>query len=344
MISIVRGNLLKQNTEALVNTVNCEGYMGKGVALQFKLAFPDNFQFYQKACRNNEVHPGKMLVFEIRGLENPKYIINFPTKIHWRQKSRYEFIEEGLEDLIEIIKTKSIKSISLPPLGCGLGGLDWRKVRPIIESAFSRIPNVEMFLFEPVGAPTPAEMPIHTKQPRMTRARALLIKMIEQYTKLDYRLSLLEIQKIAYFLQEGGEPLKLRYEAGRYGPYAPNLNKLLELMEGHYLRGYGDSQKPDAEINLMKGAIEEANRYLSEHSEVNPNLVRVKKLIGGFETPYGMELLASVHWLASRSIHPVKDPNEAIIGMANWSDRKREMFKPKHIKVAWGRLVSEGWI
>jgi len=344
MIKIARGNLIKQNTEALVNTVNCEGFMGKGVALQFKLAFPDNFEFYQKACRNNEVHPGKMLVYETRGLENPKYIINFPTKIHWRQKSRYEFIEEGLKDLIEIIKAKSIHSISLPPLGCGLGGLDWTKVRPIIESAFMDLPNVEMFLFEPVGAPIPDEMPIHTKQPKMTRARALFIKMIEQYAKLDYRLSLLEIQKIAYFLQEGGEPLKLRYQAGRYGPYASNLNKLLEVLEGHYIRGYGDSQKPDAEINLLKGSIEDANRYLSEHSEAIKHLEHVKKLISGFETPYGMELLSSVHWLAIHRDRQAKDPIEAISGMAKWSDRKRAMFKPKHIKVAWDRLVSEGWI
>lgn len=344
MIRLAKGNLIKQNTEALVNTVNCEGYMGKGVALQFKLAFPDNYQFYKKACRNGEVSPGHMLVYETRGLENPKYIINFPTKIHWRENSRYEFIEDGLADLILVIKSKSIKSIALPPLGCGLGGLDWHKVRPLIESAFNQIPTVEMILFEPAGAPLPTDMPIRTKHPRMTLARALLVKTIRQYTRLDYRLTLLEIQKIAYFLQEIGEPLHLKYEAGIYGPYAPNLNKLLEVMEGHFLTGIGDSQKPDAEIGLIDGATEEADKFLSQNLGINDHLERVLKLIAGFETPYGMELLSSVHWLAIHGSPRAKNPEEAIQGMAGWSDRKARMFKPKHIEVAWKRLASEKMI
>lgn len=344
MIRLARGNLLKQNTEALVNTVNCEGYMGKGVALQFKLAFPENYEFYKKACRNGEVNPGKMLVFKTRGLENPKYIINFPTKVKWRENSRYEYIEDGLVDLISIIESNSIQSIALPPLGCGLGGLDWNKVRPIIEAAFRKIPEVEMILFEPVGAPPSSDMPIRTKHPKMTLARALLVKTIRQYIRLDYRLTLLEIQKIAYFLQEVGEPLHLKYQAGLYGPYAPNLNKLLEVMEGHFLTGCGDSQKPDAEISLIQGATEEADKFLSQNLGINDHLDRVIKLIAGFETPYGMELLSSVHWLAVHESPRAKDSDDAIQGMARWSDRKAKMFKPKHIKIAWERLVSEGMV
>jgi len=318
--------------------------MGKGVALQFKLAFPENYEFYKKACRNGEVNPGKMLVFKTRGLENPKYIINFPTKVKWRENSRYEYIEDGLVDLISIIESNSIRSIALPPLGCGLGGLDWNKVRPIIEAAFRKIPEVEMILFEPVGAPPPSDMPIRTKHPKMTLARALLVKTIRQYIRLDYRLTLLEIQKIAYFLQEVGEPLHLKYQAGLYGPYAPNLNKLLEVMEGHFLTGCGDSQKPDAEISLIQGATEEADKFLSQNLGINDHLDRVIKLIAGFETPYGMELLSSVHWLAVHGSPLAKDSDDAIQGMARWSDRKAKMFKPKHIKIAWERLVSEGMV
>jgi O-acetyl-ADP-ribose deacetylase (regulator of RNase III) len=319
--------------------------MGKGVALQFKMAFPDNFQFYQKAVHAGQVKPGTMLVYETRGVDNPKYIINFPTKVHWREKSHYEYIESGLEDLISVIKSLSIHSITLPPLGCGLGRLDWNRVRPMIESAFSQLPEVEVLLFEPSGAPTPSEMPVRTKHPKMTLSRALFIKLVKQYLRLDYRLTLLEVQKIAYFLQESGEKLNLRYEKGYYGPYAPNLNKLLEVMEGHYIRGYGDSQKPDVKIKLIKGAIEEADNYLFIHYlGVNDKLERVAQLIAGFETPYGMELLSSVHWLATHTKPSIENADQAISEMANWSERKKKMFKPHHIKICWERLVAEGWI
>jgi hypothetical protein len=179
----------------------------------------------------------------------------------------------------------------------------------------------------------------------MTLSRALFLKLTKQYLRLDYRLTLLEIQKIAYFLQESGEPLHLRYEKGFYGPYAPNLNNLLEVMEGHYIRGYGDSQKPDVKIRVINSAVEEADKFLLiHHLGINDNLERVTRLIAGFETPYGVELLASIHWLATHTIPPVKTADDAIREMGNWSARKKRMFKPQHIKTCWERLVAEGWI
>ena len=153
MIEVKKGNLLRSDVEALVNTVNSVGYMGKGVALQFKQAFPANFTAYQKACRAKEVKPGKMFVFKTGLMINPKYIINFPTKRHWRGNSRLEDIESGLITLIQEIKRLGIRSIALPPLGCGLGGLDWKVVHPMIEKAFSDMPAVRVLLFELAGAP-----------------------------------------------------------------------------------------------------------------------------------------------------------------------------------------------
>jgi O-acetyl-ADP-ribose deacetylase (regulator of RNase III) len=214
MIRLSMGNLLRAEAEALVNTVNCIGHMGKGVALQFKKAFPENFLFYQKACRDNEVQPGRMLVFNTGKMIGPQFIINFPTKQHWRGNSKYAFIQSGLKALIAEVRHRGIRSIAIPPLGCGLGGLDWNRVRPMIEAAFLELPNVEVLLFEPAGAPEAKNMPIGTLRPKMTVPRALFIKLMEQYLQLDYRLTLLEIQKLDYFLQEAGEPLKLRYEAG----------------------------------------------------------------------------------------------------------------------------------
>jgi len=344
MVEIARGNLLRADAEALVNTVNCVGYMGRGVALQFKKAFPENFNEYQKACRAGLVQPGKLFTFETQSMLAPRYVINFPTKRHWRGKSRYEDIDAGLKALVSEVKKRGIRSIAMPPLGCGLGGLDWGRVRPMIERAFAETPGVRVLLFEPAGPPEAKTMPIGTTRPKMTVARASFIKLMDQYTELAYRLTLLEIQKLAYFLQEAGEPLRLKYEAGIYGPYAPNLNKVLEVLEGHFIRGYGDSQRPDVEIELLPGAHGAAEEFLRDRQELRGRLDKVSGLISGFETPYGMELLSSVHWVATHSDAPALDVDSAIRLVTMWNDRKRQMFKPVHIRVAWGQLVEQGWV
>jgi O-acetyl-ADP-ribose deacetylase (regulator of RNase III) len=173
MISITNGNIIEANAEALVNTVNCVGYMGKVMALQFKQAYPDNFNAYARTCRSNDIKPGKMFIFETGQMFNPKYIINFPTKRHWRGESRLEDIESGLKALIQVVKKLNIRSIAVPPLGCGLGGLKWSVVRPMIEQAFSDLPDIHMYLYAPQGAPDAKAMPVHNLKPKMTRARAL---------------------------------------------------------------------------------------------------------------------------------------------------------------------------
>lgn len=344
MIQITHGNLLETNAEALVNTVNCVGFMGKGIAMQFKKAFPDNNTAYEKACRAKQVEPGKMFVVETGRFVNPKFIINFPTKRHYANPSRLEDIESGLPALIATIRERGITSIAVPPLGCGLGKLDWTVVRPLIERAFADVPEVQVFLFEPSGAPDAKTMPVGTKRQELTLARALFIKLMSQYGEMAYRLTLLEIQKLAYFLQVAGQPLKLNYEKGLYGPYAKNLNKVLERLDGHYIRGYGDSQAPDVEIEVLPGSDAEAEILIAANQETKPRLERVQELIAGFETPYGMELLASVHWVAHEAPNPASSVQEAISKVHAWNDRKAKMFRSDHITVAWERLSSQGWI
>ena len=344
MIEYSEGNLLRADVDALVNTVNCIGFMGKGIALQFKQAFPENFKAYERACHHHEVKPGKMFVFPTGTMFNPRYIINFPTKRHWRGSSRLGDIELGLKALIDDIRKLAITSIAVPPLGCGNGGLDWNVVRPIVEQAFSELPEVKVFLYAPHGAPEATSMPVATSRPEMTIARALFIKLMDCYSVLDYRRTLLEIQKLAYFLQESGEALRLKYEAAHYGPYAPNLNKVLERLEGHFVRGYGDSQKPDTEIDLLPGAVEEADIFLSGKQESLGRLERVCGLIEGFETPYGMELLATVHWVAHHARTKACDEESAVVAVQRWSTRKKRLLKPQHIKVAWERLAQRGWL
>jgi O-acetyl-ADP-ribose deacetylase (regulator of RNase III) len=344
MIKLAKGNLLKADAEALVNTVNCVGHMGKGIALQFKKAFPDNFKSYERVCKANEMRPGKMFIYDTGNIWNPRYIINFPTKRHWRGKSRLEDIKSGLKALVEDVRKLNISSIAVPPLGCGLGGLHWDTVRSLIEDAFSSLPDVQVLLFEPVGTPDARSMPIRTQKPKMTIARALFIKLMKQYTEFAYRLTLLEIQKLAYFLQESGEPLKLKYEEGIYGPYAHNLNKVLEVLEGHYIRGYGDTQKPDVEIELLPHASETADNFLTTHQDSLRRLKKVADLIEGYETPYGMELLSSVHWLAHHAHDPIKDANEAVMKIHQWNERKRKMFSEEHIRIVWNHLETTGWV
>lgn len=344
MIKYVQGNIVEADAEALVNTVNCVGVMGKGIALQFKQAFPDNFDAYRSCCAASDLEPGKMFVFETKSIIGPKYIINFPTKRHWKGKSRLEDVDAGLNALIQEVARLEIKSIAVPPLGCGLGGLDWSVVRPRIERAFQSLPDVRVLLFEPAGAPRPDAMPVRTKPPKMTRARALFIMLIDQYNAMSYRLTLLEVQKLAYFLQESGESLKLKFVSHTYGPYAENLNQVLQRIEGHFTRGYGDSPKPGRDIELLPGAVEAANSFLESSDESLERLRIVSKLIEGFETPYGMELLASVHWVAVHQEPRARNASEAVEKVHAWNDRKARIFQTDHIEIAWERLNQSGFL
>ncbi len=344
MIVPAQGNLLTADADALVNSVNCEGFMGKGIALQFKKAFPANFEAYRRACKQGAVVPGRMLVHETGALARPHYVINFPTKRQWRSKSRLEDIRDGLGALVAAVRERGIESIAVPPLGCGLGGLDWRDVRPLIVKAFEGLPHVRVLLFEPSAAPTADQMPIRTARPAWTTARAMFVALIGTYAELAYRLSLLELQKLAYFLQEGGQPLRLRYVKHHYGPYAHNLNKVLERLEGHSIRGYGDSHAPDVTVELTDTALPEVEAFLQDDAPARARLERVARLIDGFETPYGMELLASVHWVAAHDRPAARNADDAVGAIHAWSDRKRRLLRDEHVRLAWRRLHEEGWL
>jgi O-acetyl-ADP-ribose deacetylase (regulator of RNase III) len=343
MIEFTHGNLLQADAEALVNTVNTAGVMGKGIALQFKQAFPANFAAYQKAAKRNEIIPGKMFVFETGTFSNPKYIINFPTKRHWRGKARIEDIETGLQDLVRVLREKEIHSVAVPPLGCGFGGLNWDDVRPMIVSSLETLPEIRALIYPPEGTPSAEKMRVGTSRPRLTIGRAALIELIEKYALPGYQLSQLEIQKLAYFLQAAGEPLKLNYVKQQYGPYAENLHFVLQALNGHYLRGYGD-RSGRTNLHLLQGANEEAESFLNAYPETKERLERVSQLIEGFETPYGMELLATVHWLADEDPAVKEGPQAAVKGFEEWNQRKRDYFKPEHIYTAWERLHDFSWL
>ena len=347
MIKFVTGNLLDAKVDALVNTVNTVGVMGKGLALQFKKAFPANCKAYEAAAKAGAIEIGKMFVFELGGLVLPSYVINFPTKRHWRNGSRLDYIESGLRDLVNVIRARNIRSIAVPPLGAGLGGLAWRDVRPLIERALAELPNVDVLVFEPNDAPAPEVMRNDTAKPKMTPGRAAVLSLMNRYLVpgYDYRLSLLEVQKLAYFLQVAGEPLRLEYRPHFYGPYADNLRHVLHHLEGHYVRGFGDGQnKPETPLELIGGAAAEAEAFLAAEGASQARLDEVASLIEGYETPFGMELLSSVHWVATHDVDAAASADATVQAVHAWNERKATTMKPEQIRGAWSHLKERGWL
>jgi O-acetyl-ADP-ribose deacetylase (regulator of RNase III) len=349
MVREVIGNLLEAQVEALVNTVNTVGVMGKGIALQFKHAYPDNYRAYAKACRENKVRLGSMFTHNLGGLRDPHYIINFPTKRHWRGKSRIEDIKIGLAALVEDVKRLGVRSIALPPLGCGNGGLTWQQVYPLIVEAFAVVPGVQVFVFAPAGSPPAEQMPNRTQRPAMTLGRAAMLALMNRYRApgFEYRLSLLEVQKLVYFLTRAGELLKqVEFVKGTYGPYTHTLGHVLERLDGHFISGYGDGgNKPTTPITLKPEAAQEAEAFLQQYPATRQRFDRVVRLIEGFETPRGMELLASVDWVATREASAAGSDAEAVIQAVHaWSQRKRGLLSGYQIRTAWNRLREQKWI
>jgi O-acetyl-ADP-ribose deacetylase (regulator of RNase III) len=342
MIEEAKGNLIKAEAEVLVNTVNTVGVMGKGIALQFRQAFPQNFAEYQAACRRGEVRPGSMFVTHT-GRTEPRLIVNFPTKRHWRGKSNLEDIETGLQDLVRVLRREGVRSVAVPPLGCGLGGLDWSEVRPKIVAAFAELPQVRVLLYAPEGSPAPEEMPVATERPAMTTFVATIIALLERYRRLGYTAGKLQIQKLVYLLSEAGEPLKVGFVKGKYGPYDPNLDKGLRRYEGHYIRGFGDGTNSTA-LMAVPGCLQEADDLLARTGHLS-RIEKVADLIEGFETPYGLELLTTVHWVCTKEdLRAADDFDLAVRLFHGWNPRKASKFPVEHIRVAWNHLRDRGWI
>lgn len=352
MIRYTQGNLLDADAEAVVNTVNTVGVMGKGIALMFKEAFPDNFKRYASACKAEEIKVGKVFITERHELMGPKWIVNFPTKQHWRYPTKLAWVVAGLKDLHTFILDKGIKSIALPPLGCGNGGLDWDVVRTEIEAALSDLVDVEIIVFEPTAKYQ--NVAKRTGLEKLTPARALIAELVRQYWVLGIECSLLEIQKLAWFLERNIErlsvknPLDLRFEANKYGPYANRLDHLLNALDGSYL--HCDKRLADAgpqDIIWFDDARKDyVQTYLKgvEAKPYQPALEHTAELIDGFESPLGMELLATVDWLLFKEGCPatVSDIKHCLAkwpGGAEAGARKLKLFDDRLIHLALERLV-----
>ena len=349
MITFTQGNLLEARAEALVNTVNTVGVMGKGIALMFKERFADNIRRYAAACKAKEVCTGKMFVTEVRELDGPRWIVNFPTKQHWRGDSKMEWITEGLQDLRRFLIDNKVKSIAIPPLGAGNGGLDWAEVRPHIEEALAGL-DTDIIVFEPTQKYQ--NVAKRTGVEKLTPTRALIAELVRRYWVLGMECSLLEIQKLAWFLERSIErasltPLDLRFVPHKYGPYADRLRHLLEGLDGSYLhcdKRIGDADPLDV-IWFDDGRKTFVQTYLkSEAKDYVPALEATAALIDGFESPYGMELLATVDWLLSQegiapTVPAVREGLHHWGGGPGAAARKERLFDDRALSIALERLA-----
>ncbi|HEY9132202.1 MAG TPA: macro domain-containing protein [Dyella sp.] len=349
MITFTQGNLLEARAEALVNTVNTVGVMGKGIAMMFKERFAENFRCYAAACKAKEVHTGKMFVTEVNELDGPRWIVNFPTKQHWRGSSKIQWVTEGLQDLRHFLIENKVKSVAIPPLGAGNGGLDWAEVRLRIEDALANL-DTEILVFEPTQKYQ--NVAKRTGVEKLTPARALIAELVRRYWVLGMECSLLEIQKLAWFLERSIEraslrPLDLRFVPHKYGPYADRLRHLLDGLDGSYLhcdKRIGDADPQDV-IWFDDRRKAFVQTYLkSEAKEYAAALEATTALIDGFESPFGMELLATVDWLLT------KEDVQATVpalrqGLRHWSGgadaaaRKDRLFDDRALGIALERLA-----
>ncbi len=345
MIQYITGNLLESKAEALVNTVNTVGVMGKGVALQFKNLFPNNYKVYVKACHNNELKIGTLLVTEdVSLLTGEKIIINFPTKTHWRYPSSYEYIEKGLVELVRVIEEKDIKSIALPPLGAGNGGLAWNKVKDIIHLYLSDI-QCDVFVYEPSAS---IREVLNQERVKLTPARAMLLAVLFELVRNGEFVSEFASEKIAYFLQRFGakRAFNLEFQPNFYGPYSGKVKHVLYYLNGSYLVGYNSKdKKPFEELGLITEAENEVSAFLNlpNNNEFRIIVDRTKSFLSGFYSPFGLELLSTIDFIMDTK--NVKTQDEIFNELERWSDRKKTKFNnPNFIQIATDNIYKHGLV
>jgi O-acetyl-ADP-ribose deacetylase (regulator of RNase III) len=343
-ISFKSGDLFDQRVDALVNTVNCVGVMGKGVALEFKRRWPENFKAYKRLCETKWLKPGVIYIHQVSDLlgnNQPRFIINFPTKDHWKSKSKIEFIESGLDTLVNELRGSGIKSIALPPLGCGNGGLDWKDVRPLIVDKLNEL-DIQIIVMEPHQKKDPSEYRV--AEFSMTLPRAMLLKSLGDLEHIFHgEYDRITLQKLTYFLQALGTQFNLKFSRNLFGPYSDTLRKsFIALEKQGMIKGFTAAERL---THVTPGAYALADDYIcniGKNEEAQSAIEKLSRLIQGYESPFGLELLSSVHHLASaEGFSSLDDITKA---MVNWSEDKRNNYPKSVIKVAYDRLREDGLI
>jgi len=325
MIKYVTGNILDSNAPVLVNTVNTMGVMGKGIALQFKKTFPDNFRAYSKACKNGDIAIGKLFLSKDNNITTgEKIIINFPTKTNWQKSSEYSYIEAGLNDLKKVIHENNFKMIAMPPLGAGNGGLEWERVKEIIEKILSPLKDVQFYIYEPTDQ---IKEYLKKERVKLTDARALLLALLYDLVRNGEYVSEFSSEKVCYFMQRFGaeQYFKLKFEPNFYGPYSGKVRYILNTLNGSYIMGYSDmDKKPFAPLTLISDGYNVVKEFINNNHELKKIVEETSNFLTGFYSEFALELLSSVDYIVCKE----KTFDKTIVWekLNEWNNRKRSLF------------------
>ena len=336
MITFVKGDLLTDDAQALVNTVNTVGVMGKGIALQFKERFPDNYNIYRKVCKEGNFTVGQLLITESKRLEGTKLIVNFPTKTTWRKPSEYSYIEAGLIELRSKIQTLGIRSRAIPPLGSHNGGLDWARVRDMIIHYLGDL-KCDIRLYEPSDVIIER---LKEERVRLTPARAMLLDVLCDMVSYGEFVSVFAAEKVVYFLQRLGakDIFKIEFTRGYYGPYSGGkIAHVLYYLNGSYLKGMvGMQNRPFDAIWLLEDTAQYITSYLDtpENKDYRDIANRAKEFLRGYYSNYSLELLSTIDYILCNdlSITDLKDLDEVTFvdtinnNISSWNSRKQRIF------------------
>lgn len=343
MITYIKGDLLASDAQALVNTVNTVGVMGKGIALQFKEQYPDNYRIYRQACQQGQLTPGTLLITQCKLLGQEKLIINFPTKTTWRKPSQYPYIESGLSELRRKIQELGIRSIAIPPLGSHNGGLDWARVRTMITNALNGL-DCDIRIYEPSDIIINR---LKEERVKLTPARAILLDIFSDVVSSGELISTFAAEKIIYFLQRlGGKDIyNIEFSRGYYGPYSGGkISHLLYHLNGSYIKGMtGMQNKPFDEIWLLSDTPAIVTEYLSTtgNSRYKELAEHTKTFLQGYYSNYSLELLSTVDYIYNyenngqtiKSQGPQQQIEYINQNISAWNSRKQRMFTgSRHIK------------
>lgn len=326
MIEYITGNIFESEAQALVNTVNTVGVMGKGIALQFKKEFPINYRLYTQACKVGTLQIGQLLVVEDQSLlYGKKTIINFPTKTEWRKPSEYTYIEQGLTDLVRIIQEQELTSIAIPPLGAGNGGLDWYKVKGLMNRYLSGL-NCTIHIYEPNAA---VKEILKKERVALTPARAMLLAVLYDLVRQGEFVSEFSSEKICYFLQRFGakDIFKLDFKPNFYGPYSGKVKHVLYYLNGSYIMGYSSKdKKPFEALNLLMDAEQDVLAFLSnpEYSKEKVIVEQTQTFLTGFYSNFGLELLSTLDFIRHKD--QASDLESVKKSLNEWSTRKTKLF------------------
>jgi len=356
MVIVKIGNLFDSEAQTLVNTVNCVGVMGKGVALEFKNRFPQMYEEYVARCNKGEVRLGRPYLYRTL---MPPWVLNFPTKDHWRSVSRLRDIEQGLEYLLAHYREWGIESLAVPPLGCGHGNLEWRVVGPTLYRYLKRM-DIPVELYAPFGTPhdelkpsfldqdgSPSESAVrHPSPDRIGAAWVAIVEILDRLEKEPHHwpVGRTTFQKIAYFATQYGVPTGLRYQRGSFGPYSPDLKKRITALVNN---GLVREERLGRMFAVRVGhTFPDAQRvYRDEIDKWRSTIEKIADLFMRLRTDQA-EIAATVHFAASELKQQADPPNEAAIlrEVMAWKQKRRPPLNEKEVALAIRSLNILSWL